>query len=327
MPAFNKPTAFGKGVVPGGAPLPFGIGRDARTIFLNPRIGSDNNAVFGGPGTCEDPAYPLATATKAEDLLTDEQGDVIYWIASDSGTGDSSRDTGTITWDKGGCAMIGVCSPVHVSQRARIAPSTSFAGSLLTVSGNNNYFENLQLFQGHNAESHCLTVSGDRNTFVNCHIAGIGHATAGDDAASDSLILTGDENRFINCTIGLDTIARSAAATEIRCSGAAARNEFIGCRITTFCDAATPTFVNIGSGGIDRYIRFTDCEFFNPIDSTSTAMTVGMTIHASAGGTVILSGKTMIYGATDWASDFTNTAIALHGCDAAGTMGIAINGT
>lgn len=322
MPLSNATNGIASWGIPAGLANPAAMraaAYNASVFHLDPRRAS------GGNGKS---AYNAFTSlTSAEDAVTSELGDLIIFQGTDNTTGSSSRDTATVTWDKGGATVIGACAPVHVSQRARVAPSTSFAGPLLTVSGNNNAFMNMQFFQGHNAASTCVSVTGDRNFFYNCHIAGIGHATAGDDAASESLLLSGEENLFVNCTIGLDTIARSAACAEIRTAATATRNSFVGCRITGYADNAGALFVDIPSSSIDRYIRFHDCEFFNPIDSAATAMTVGMSIHASAGGTVILTGSSAIYGATDWASDFANTAVALHACDAAGTMGIAINGS
>lgn len=324
MPTTNFPggiTSYGIPVL-GGATVPFGVARDAKVFFCDPRLGSDNNNGLS-------PGKAVATITQLHSLMTDERGDVGYFIATDSTTGSSSRDTATVTWSKSGCTLIGVCAPTHVSQRARMSPTTSIAGPLLTVSGNNNVFANFSLFQGHNAASTCVTVSGQRNYFNNVHIGGIGHATAGDDAASESLLLTGSENLFERCTIGLDTIARSAATAEIRVTTAATRNKFIDCEISCFADNAGALFVDIpDSGGMDRYLWFQRCSFINGIDSTATAMTVAMNVHATCGGTVVLQGC-FGYGFTDWANSFVNLAQlgpASNELDASASMGLAING-
>lgn len=325
MPFTNFPngiTSLGVPVVGGGGSIPFGIAYGAKVFFVNPRTGSDT---YNGLS----PERPLATITQAHSLMEDKRGDVCYYIATDSGTASSSRDTATITWSKSGCTLIGVCAPVHVSQRARISPSTTFAGALLKVTGNNNVFTNFQLFQGHNAASKCLEITGQRNYFLNVHVAGIGHATAGDDAASSSLLLDGgSENLFEKCTIGLDTIARSAATAEIRCDNAATRNKFVDCEISAFADNAGALFVDIpGSGDIDRYLWFKNCSFVNGIDSTATTMTIAAKVHASAGGTVVLQ-NCLRYGATDWADDFTNLAqLSMNSGTAATDMGAAINGS
>lgn len=293
----------------------------ANVFFVDPRRSS------GGNG--KTPYNAFTTITAAYNACTDEAGDVIVYLGTDGTTGSSSRDTASLTWSKSGITLVGACAPVHVSQRCRIAPSTTFAGALLNVTGHNNVFANIALFQGHDAASTCLTVAGERNYFWNVHIAGIGHATAGDDAASESLFLNaGSENLFEKCTIGIDTIARSAACAEIRCDAAATRNKFVDCEIRSFADNAGALFVDIpGSGDIDRDITFERCQFRNPIDSTATVMTVAMTIHASAGGTVVLK-DCLRYGATDWAADFTNLAqLSLNSGTAATDMGAAINGS
>jgi len=318
-------TKYPKGVSSFGIPaldmaLARAAARNAKVFWVDPRLGSGNG---------KSPYSAYQTVTEAYNACTDEAGDVIIFLGTDATTGSSSRDTATITWSKSGITLVGACSPVHVSQRARIAPSTSFAGALINVTGHNNAFYNIQLFQGHNAASTCLGITGDRNYFENVHIAGIGHATAGDDAASESLYLDGaEENLFVNCTIGLDTIARSAACAEIRTANQATRNSFVNCRITGFADNAGALFVDIPASGLDRYIRFQGCEFFNPIDSTATGMTVGMTVNASAGGTVILK-DCMLYGATDWAGDFANLAqvgVPTDEANHSASMGLAING-
>jgi hypothetical protein len=319
----NGVSSFGIPVVGGGGTL-FGIGRDAKRFFVNPRIGSDNNNGLS-------PRAPLATITQSHALMTSEAGDVCYYIGSDGGTDDSSRDTATITWSKSGCTLIGICAPVPVSQRARISPTTSIAGPLLTVSGSNNYFANFQLFQGHNAASTALSVTGQRNYFHNVHIGGIGHDTAGDDAASESLLLSGSENEFNRCTIGLDTAVRSAACAEIRIvagSTAATRNYFRDCHVTSYADNAGALHVDIpDSGGIDRFVWFERCKFTNSIDSAATQMTVSMNIHATCGGTVYLE-DCLRYGATDWAASFVNLAqLSKNSGTAATDMGAAINGS
>lgn len=318
----NGPTgihAFGVGLTP--YALPLGLSRDAKIFFVDPRVGSDGNNGLS-------PRKPLATITQAHSLMTDENGDVCYFIGTDSTTGSSSRDTATITWSKSGCTLIGVCAPVHVATRARISPTTSIAGPLMNVTGNNNTFCNFSFFQGHNAASTCLTVGGQRNYFHNVHVGGIGHDTAGDDAGSESLLLTGSENLFEQCTIGLDTTVQSAATAQLRVTTAATRNKFVDCEFSLYADAATALFVDIpDSGGMDRYLWFKNCSFINPIDSASTNLTVAMNIHATCGGTVVLQ-NCLRYGATDWAASFVNLAqLSLNSGTAATDMGAAINGS
>lgn len=329
MAAAGPTSNFPNGITSWGVPVIDGAlaraaARGADVYWVDPRIGSDS---FSG----KSPSTPFATVTQAESKLEDESGDVVFYVGNDGTTGSSSRDTATITWDKSGCALIGLCTPVPVSQRCRIAPSTSFAGALLDVTGHNNIFANFQLFQGHNAASTCLELSGQRNQFWNVHVAGIGHATAGDDAASESLLIDGgSENLFERCTIGLDTIARSAACAEIRVTTAATRNYFKDCHITSYADNAGALHVDIpDSAGMDRYVYFEDCRFTNSIDSAATQMTVSMNIHATCGGTVYLIGaKTLRYGATDWAASFVNLCqLGLNSGTAATDMGAGINGS
>ena len=82
---------------------------------------------------------------------------------------------------------------------------------------------------------------------------------------------------------------------------------FRGCFISSFADNAGHLWVKAASAAdVDRFVEFKDCTFFNAIGSTGTTMTVGMDLHVSLGGLVLLTGTTMMVGATDWADNFTN---------------------
>jgi hypothetical protein len=293
--------------------------KGAKVLWLDPRQGGGD---AGSPGRATN------TLTSLYAKMTTESGDCGIWLGTDGTTDAASRDTAAITWSKSGLTLIGECAPVATAQICRMEPTTTFAGPLVTVSGNNNVFANIQFSQTHNAASSCVAVSGNGNYFYNCHFAGIGHATAGDSTASDSLALSGSGNLFENCTIGLDTIARSVACGEIRCTGAAARNRFKNCTIQGFADNAAALWVIIGAAGIGTELSFENCRFTNAIDSTATVMTVGMDINASAGGTIYLTGTTFRYGATDWSNNFANLAqCMLNSGTAATDMGAAINGS
>jgi hypothetical protein len=120
-----------------------------------------------------------------------------------------------------------------------------------------------------------------------------------------------EENVFEGCTIGVDTFNRSAAGANVELASASNRNTFRGCFFPAFCDNAGALFVKAASAAdIDRYVHFQNCTFHNAVLSSSTTMTVGMSIHAAVGGTVILDGCSIL-GATDWSSDYT----AVKGCN------------
>jgi hypothetical protein len=271
---------------------------------VDPANGSDGNT-----GKAWDDAYK--TLGKAHTKATAGKNDVVWLIGNGAASG-SARLSATLTWSKNATHLIGIAGPTRVGGRARIAPtaSTTLFTPMVTWSADGCYVDNIHMFHGFDDESTaigCLNVTGQRNYFSNCHIAGIGHAEAGDQAASYSLKLTGDgENTFDSCTIGLDTINRSTTCAEIEMVSAAVRNTFRGCLIINIADSAGALFVKIdGSGDIDRWVLFDDCLFISGTNSTGTTMTAAMDVHASAGGHVICK-DSWIVGATDWeAADST----------------------
>jgi hypothetical protein len=108
-------------------------------------------------------------------------------------------------------------------------------------------------------------VSGERNRFDNCHIAGIGN-NANDIAGAYSLKLTGSENEFRNCDIGLDTtLAGTNANSEILLDGSASRNKFLDCLIYRMIEHATnhPLVKLADATAIDRYLWFKNCLFLS----------------------------------------------------------------
>jgi len=156
-----------------------------------------------------------------------------------------------------------------------------------------------------------VEITSDYNTFNNVHFQGIGDDTAGDDTAARSLLLTAsEENEFYNCTVGLDTITRSAANANLELTGSCARNKFISCDFPIYADAATPVFVKADTGNAyERFLTFENCYFNNPVDGSSTAMTVGMDLSATGNGQVVLF-NSYFTGCTDIANDFTATNLA-----------------
>lgn len=306
--SYGVPVLGGQAVLSGG-----------KHLFVNYATGSDRNA-----GTSWDKALKTITAAYAK--CTAGKNDVVYVIGNGQSTG-SQRLSSTLTWAKDATHLIGVSTPGRYSQRSRIAPlsgATAFS-PLMTVSADGCIIANLQFFHGFVDEAGagiCLNVTGERNFFEGCHIAGMGHAEMGDNAGSSSLSLTGNgENTFRRCTIGLNTIARSTTNAEIDLKSAAVRNYFEDCDIVTFADNAGHLFVKADSSGdLDRETIFSRCRFLNSVCSTATAMTGALSVHASAGGLILLDCCTLV-GATDWVAgaDNANVYLAGHGQAYTGT--------
>ncbi len=278
------------------------------------------------------PQTALKTVLRAYNLCRSGFNDTILLCAQGNAAGDTTDyQSVVLTWAKNLVHLIGVNDGPQFSQRSRIAMISTFAAAsnLIDVTGAACLFANVQFFAGVASAlpTGCMKVTGQRNHFANCHIAGMGNA-ANDIAGAFSLNLSaGAENLLEDCVIGVDTVTLGAAVnSQILCETAATRNKFKNCEIRTYTNHATNNnFLRVGSGGIDRTLVFEDCQFINPIDSASTNLTQAAIIHASAGGSVLLVGaKCGFIGATDWNSTNSGNVRAINGTVTAGTYGLGI---
>jgi hypothetical protein len=270
-----------------------GVGFTGNVYYCDPVNGLDTNngqfsASTGVPGQ-----GPVATLAAGYALLRNGFNDVLVLIGNGQATG-SARIT-TFTWAKNAAHLIGICAPSAVSQRARIAfPTTTgltVTANFFTVSGNGCLFQNLSFFQGAGAGQTgiaaeiCLTVSGQRNAFINCDIEGMGDATGATDVGSRNILLTSGENFFQHCNIGLDTVTRTNANASVEVKGNAARNIFENCTFLFYSsDGLQYALLVAAASGLDRWIAFRFCDFINAVGSGSTAIAQLFKLAAAAGG-------------------------------------------
>ena len=296
-------------------------------FFVNPRTGND----VGGQGTRDNPYTSIAAAFSK---CVAGQNDTIFLCASGNAAADTTDyQTTSLLWNKDLVHLIGVNDGPIFSQRSRVAFASTYAtaAALINVSASGCAFRNIGFFMGVASALPlgCMVVSGQRNVFQNCHIAGFGN-TANDIAGAYSLSLAAAaENLFQDCTIGVDTVTLGAAAnSQIVCSAAATRNWFRNCRVMTYTNHATNNcFLRAPSGSLDRELVFEDTQFVNPIDSSSTNLTQAFVV-VSNGGTVLLVGaKTGVFGATDWNATDSGNVTAINGSVTAGTYGLAVDVT
>jgi hypothetical protein len=164
-----------------------------------------------------------------------------------------------------------------------------------------------------------LKVTGQRNLFERCHIAGMGAAT-NDIAGAYSLLLYGGacaENEFRDCTIGMDNVSLGASVNSqiLFGSGATAATspyniKFVDCEIKTKTSHNTNhQFIRIPTTTLQGPVRFIRCIGINAGTGT---LTVANTIHASAGGKVYF--KDCQFDATDLnLTDEANVLVGLAG--------------
>jgi hypothetical protein len=272
-----------------------------RVIYVNPRTGSDSNS--GASPTNESTGRdrnqgPMSTLAAAYALTTSGQNDTIVLLAAGNSASDTTtRVSSTITWSNNNTHLIGVGADSMVAQRQRVALLGTVTGvtSLINVSGSGCKFQNIHFYHGiadATSIGPAVQVSGDRNVFENCHIAGMG-ADLMVGAGGTSLKLTGDENIFRHCDIGLDTIARdSSAEGEIWLDGSASRNIFEDCLISAFIDnVAYEHVVFEDATAIDRYVWFKNCLFYSISANNATPQDDIMEFKANlTQGHVILTG-------------------------------------
>lgn len=320
---YNPDLAYGARINPSVIAGMIGLPYVGEIRYVDATNGSDT----ANGGAAQNDAF--ASLEKAYDTAGDNKHDAIIIIPGGVGSGSETSETKNISWTKNQVHVIGSCAPSPVSQRARIGWTTDEVDPCLTISGQGNTFANIQLATYEASNDVLVSLTSNRNVFTNVHFAGIGHETAGDDTSARCLSLSGaEENRFAGCTIGLDTVARSVANASLELASGSTRNVFEDCRFLSFVDSADALHVKIGSGGIDRFVEFTRCKFLNAIDSTATAMTVAMSINASAGGTVVWDNSSY-YGATNLTDNFANFAQSgpfTDEADASASIGQAING-
>ena len=244
----------------------------------------------------------IATAYAA---CTSGAGDGIAVIARGITTaGTTSYLTEAITWSKWGITVYGVCAPTRLSQRARISTQAADLANLITVSGSNNSFYNLSLYNGGTTGAGCLLVNaGERNYFENVHfMGGMGMTTPTINDYSLKLVAA-HENTFVNCVIGNDTFNKTdIAGGELLVDDGCMRNRFYGCEFLSFRSAGTTAamIVLIGAGdSITRTMLFDNCYFEMYRDGAVTAEATVVIGTAPNNGFIIFK-NCLRHGFTDW---------------------------
>lgn len=296
---------YGAKVMPEDLAGMIGLPYVSRVIYVDPVNGSDSNG-----GTNANDGYLTVAAAYA--AANGNQHEVVLIAPTGSGTGRTTETT-AIAWSKKFTHLVGNAAPLMQDLRAgmNFTGTTGTAAGSITFSGTGCIVKNVT-FTTTTDNNSFVFVTGDYNSFLNCDFKGALNDTTGDDTAARALVVNGgDENYFSGCTIGSDTYVRSGANASLEVTGNAARTVFEGCLFPVFADAGSPYFVKAASAAdIDRFLWFKNCMFHNAIFSSSTTLTVGMTIHAAVGGTVLLDGCA-VNGVTDWSSDYT----AVRGCN------------
>lgn len=279
------------------------LGAGGRWYYCDP-----TNGTAGGDGLSAETA--CSDLKTVYDLCRDGRNDGVIFI----GGATSYQPTVAFDWSKSFTHLVGATNGLSgMGQRARIVNAAANDLSILfTVSGSGNLIANIQFFDGKDsaADGACVLVSGSRNHFVNCFIAGMGSLVASSPATragSYGCKVSGSENQFTDCTIGLDTVERTAANTELWVTGG--RNRFVHCDFRSFSTTAGKFLVVIDNAAGDiRDTIFDNCLFFNHSANWVTGISNAFDMPAG-GGThwVIMQGwNTLVGTGTGWADVVTN---------------------
>jgi hypothetical protein len=283
-------------------------------------------------------ATALSTLSAAYSKCVSGNNDIVVLVGN-GGTGGTQRLSTGFTWSKNATHLVGICSPVLYSQRARIAPTSGAAAftPFFTISGSGCIFQNIQWFHGFGTGTTAqinMVLTGSRNYFQNCHIAGMGDTASGADAGSRSIKIGAGgsgENVFESCVIGLDTVARSAANASVEFTGNTVRNAFRNCLFPFYATASTALgYIGTGAACVDRNNSFENCSFINSLKSGSgTGMAgLGTFSSASAGGLLFFHYCSLV-GISEFGTDATSRGLCYvdSGTVTAATAGIAVNPT
>lgn len=211
---------------------------------------------------------------------------------------DNHTQTSAITWSNNMTHLIGMYPPSRMNHRSRITHSENMV-PMLTVSGYGNLFANLYFAYGLGDASNLnlLTVSGDRNNFINCHFL-CSNATELDTSGFDLIRLNCGEGYFYKCFFGADTVA-TGATDMIRIYGASDRScrvIFEDCIFLMNADAGgDANFIETVSGNGTGVVWFLNCQFIN----IGTALTVGIDGTGLGNQKLFFDSRCVFIGCTD----------------------------
>jgi len=280
----------------GGVPVNGFMTGATKAWFVRPSTGSDGNSG-------RKPTAAFKTLAKALSVATANSGEVVYLI-SESNTAANTTDyqATAFDWNKDGVHLIGLGASPMLGQRSRISQLSTVLTieDLFTVSANNCYIANIEVFQGVASSTatspRAVVISGQRNKIVNCQFSGNGDVGGSTDTAgARSLAVTGSENTFENCYIGLDTVLRATQTAEVTVS-TGARNIFKDCMFNSYTSLST--FKSVAVTSIDRFVVFKDCIFSAIQNITSAVAPTGAISNTTPNGNLIGLGSG-VYGFAD----------------------------
>ena len=296
-----------------------GIFGRARVANVERTTGSLTTIAFPSATTITDSASGFLTAGfKIGDVLR-----VNTTEGTNDGTGHiiTAVVAGTIT-----CAAS--TFTIQTAATAGATTVSSYNAQMITVSGENNRFLNMNLgnFSSDVLALGSLKVTANRNYFNNCHFVGAGHATPAADAGAYDLQLVASECVFDRCYFGTNTIIRAAANGNINLGLSTTQigqNFFNGCRILSYSATAGKLAIKIADAAtLGGWIQFDGCSFVNWNSGAVTALTVAIGGASPNNCGILISPSCSMVGWAAWHAN-EDKVFTAGPVGAAGTGGIA----
>jgi len=249
-----KSIVLGGGVVPGTAEL-FHIGKEGGAAYEYWDQQASMNHVFADPSSGAGTAISDCLAQ-----MTSGRNDIAF-LSPDSHTLGTALD-----WNKNMTHLVGAYPTSMMNQRSRIGHNENFT-PMLTVSGYGNMLANLYFMygRGNAANKELLKVTGDRNSFYNCHFGGPMHTTEGDQSDFHLVNLSCGEVYFNHCVFGVNTVNWTDGSM-LYFYGPADRSVraiFEDCLFLMQADNAQVRFITTTSGQGAGFSLFKRCMFMN----------------------------------------------------------------
>jgi len=203
---------------------------------------------------------------------------------------DSHNLGATLTWAANMTHLVGMFPNSRMSHRSRIGMSTAFS-PMITVSGYGNLFQNIYTMHGTAAADVIgWTISGARNSFVNCHFGGPMHADIGDANTYNGVNVTGSENYFKGCVLGTDTVGRDEATPNVTL-GAGTLTIFEDCLFLLNATDTDPYFVKFANASGYTWALFKNCMFMAFSSNYAVTPAVALTFSGAASCAAVFDGN------------------------------------
>lgn len=233
---------------------------------------------------------------------------IVLWSQGTTTAHCTSYLTAAMTFDLSNVTVVGMCAPTMFAQRARIsnkATTLEDATTLITISGSNNRFYNLSIYNGGTTGVGCVAITGNRNYFYRVHFIGGGGVTSAGTTDNDLTLTGASENTFDECVIGSDTKDRgNNASANLHLATGCMRNFWNECIFLSYHSSGTSAGAIKRDGAGDAIYRdqfFKNCIFDCYDEANGSAQTSLVIGTASNNGCIIIVGSgTIMQGYADY---------------------------